>query len=249
VIIVAVCTRGGRRALGRFIATPPVALGLITLAALLVMLVGAAAFFGEKYDYIGLARYYVPGKPLYFLLFVAPVLLIPRRAVRAGACAALLVLGLWIVQQEWARPYKRQLAEHRQATPYGQWERCFSPDSADLYDRLRKCSAPDLIVVSNFPDDLTLETQIPALPIPPDRATLDAWVGRICRARNVTNPRVLFVLDRNNHVRDYFILRPERIVDVFDLRRPSEALMTASRYVFAYQSSSGETDHSPGPDS
>ena len=75
-----------RSALRTFLASPAVALTALTVSVLLLMLVGATAIFGDKYDFVGLDRYYTPIKPLYLALFVGPLVLFRQRPVRMCVC-------------------------------------------------------------------------------------------------------------------------------------------------------------------
>ncbi len=224
-----------RRTLWSFVKAPDTALSACFVLTLLIMVVGATVLFSGKYDYAGQIRYYLPIKPLYFLLFVTPLVLIPRRVIRIGLCLVLLLACSWIVQQEWRRPYKRWLAASREVTPYGQWAHCFEPNAEDLYRWLSQQKANNLIVISNFPDHIALETQIPALPVPPDAQTLNSWINPICQSRGVSSPRVLFVLDYDNRWRDYWIKPTAEIVEDFSLSRHTEGVPPAvSALVFDY---------------
>lgn len=238
-VLCVACFPQVREAMRCFFATRELTLTAFVVAALLAMLIAATTLFRAKYDYVGLDRYYLPIKPLYFLSFGAPLMLIPRRVVRAGLCVALLVAASWTVQQEWSGTYTRQLKANRAATPYGQWSRCFEPGAAQLYEWLRKQNAPDLIVVSNFHEFLTLETKIPALPIPPDEAALNQWIERICAARRIVEPRVLFVLDPDNKWRDYWIAKPEEIVRSLHLQLHIGAPPLVAAYVYDYRADTG----------
>lgn len=228
------CIRPVRRALRSFFASPGVLLSMCTLGALMAMLVSVTALFGDKFDYVSLERYYTAAKPLYFVLFVAPLMLIPGRVVRVGLCLVMLVASSWLIQQEWSRPYKRWQAANRPSTPYGQWANCFGPGAAELYAWLGEQKGDDLIVVSNFHEYITLETKIPALPIPKDAATLQVWVDRISASRGVANPRVLFVLDPDNRWRDYWIDPPPKIISDFMLRIRADAPPGIGADVFLY---------------
>jgi hypothetical protein len=229
VIGVALLGRPIRSAVRRFAFRREVCLSACIVATLFVMLIGATTLFGDKYDYVGLHRYYLPVKPLYFVLFAAPVLLVPSRAVRVLACVGLLLACSWLLQQEWPRPYQRWLASNREQTHYGQWARSFAPNAAGLYDWLKGQAGSDVIVASNFHEYISLETGIPTLPIPPDRATFDEWIERIRASRGITEPRVLFVLDPDNRWRDYWIADPDDIVRELDLTpvQPPPAGVTA----------------------
>ena len=233
-VVGALCVRPARKALKSFLASPAVLLSVCTLGALFAMLIGVTAVFGDKYDYVSLPRYYTPTKPLYFVLFVAPLMLIPRRVVRVVLCVGMLVASSWLIQQEWSRPYKRWQAANRPITAYGQWANCFGTGASNLYAWLAEQKADDLIVVSNFHEYITLETRIPALPIPKDPTTLDTWVDRISESRGVTNPRVLFVLDRENRWRDYWLDPPTKIINDFQLRIRADAPPEIAADVFTY---------------
>ena len=213
----AVCVPAFRRGVVRFGGNPAVGLSAATLASLLGMLLTATTLFGDKFDYVGLDRYYAPVRPLYFVLFAAPVLMIPRRLLRAAACLACLLACSWIVRQEWARSYERRLADTTPRTPYGVAAACFGPHAGELYRWLGMQQARELTVVSNFHEWIALETKLPALPIPPDPKTLEDWVARIRVSRGVTDPHVLFVLSPDNGYRDYWIADPADVKRAFRL--------------------------------
>jgi len=233
-VVCAACFRPVRTKMRSFFGTPALSLSAWVVIALLAILVGATTFFRAKFDYVGLERYYLPIRPLYFLLFVGPVMLIPRRVVRAGACVALLTAGAWTVQQEWSGAYARQLRAEQAVTPYGTRSRCFEPGASQLYEWLRQQDGPNLIVVSNFHEFITLETKIPTLPIPPDPASLNQWVERICRSRGIGAAYVLFVLDPDNKWRDYWIARPAEIVRSFELQPHAGAPSIIAAYLYDY---------------
>ncbi len=214
-----------------FLGTQATILSLCVLFSGLGMLLCASTLFCGKFDYVGLDRYYVPLRPLYFVLFVAPVVLAGRRSLRLLACVALLIAASWTFQQEWSRTYRRWLASDRPVTAYGQWSRCFEPGAADLFGWLRAQQGPELVVVSNFHEYVTLETGIPALPIPPHREALAGWLGRVCEARGVNDLRVLFVLDPDNKWRGAWIPKPARVIEEFRLTRAADA----PSYVYVYQ--------------
>ncbi len=234
IVLSAICFRQVRRALRSLFQTPAIMLSSTVVLALLAMLVGATTFFRAKFDYVGLERYYLPIRPLYFLLFVGPVLLIPRRVVRAGACVALLAAGAWTVQQEWSGAYTRQLRAEHEVTPYGTRSRCFEPGASQLYEWLRQQDGPNRIVVSNFHEFITLETKIATLPIPPDPATLNQWVERICRSRGIGAAHVLFILEPDNQWRDYWIAKPVEIVRSFELQPHAGAPSIIAAYLYDY---------------
>lgn len=230
--------------------SPAGVLSLLTLVAGLGLIVTATALFGEKFNYVGLDRYYLPLRPLYFSVVLAPMLAVVssrhpesggRGAVswrsialiaRVVAVIGLLVATNWSVQQDWRRTLLRWGEAHRPVTPYGQWARCFTPASAELYGWLRAQASPQLLLVSNFHEYVALETGLPTLPIPPDRAALEAWTTAIRAARQVDDVRILFVLDGDNRWRDYWIEEPADLVRKFDLV-PAHAVPAAlAEWVF-----------------
>ncbi|MFQ5463015.1 MAG: hypothetical protein ACE5E5_10365 [Phycisphaerae bacterium] len=218
VLLIAVAlNRTVRASLSRFAARPAVGLCVSTLATLVVMLILATTLFGAKFDYVSLDRYYLAAKPIYFLLFVAPLLALRWRVPRAAIGLALVVLMSWQVRQEWPRPYQRWVRAEREASAYGQWANCFSPGAAAVYQEITNRADDNTIVISNFHEWIALETNIPALPIPKDTATLDRWISVVCQERGIQTPRVLFVLDRNNRWRDYWIEPVAKIVHKFGL--------------------------------
>ena len=89
-------------------------------------------------------------------------------------------------------------------------------------------------VLSNFREYITLETKIPALPIPDSISTLNEWVGSISASRGITQPRVLFVLDPDNHWRSYWLPPVSEIVRTFALARRPDIPAAVSAQVFEY---------------
>lgn len=233
---------------------------LCTLVSGLALIVMATALFGDKFNYVGLDRYYLPLRPLYFAVVVTPLLAglrpssddhHPRRIhypgllylLGRGAAAALLVVALiWTVQQDWHRTLVRWRDAARPSTPYGAWSRCFEPHAADLYEWLRRQAAPELIVVSNFHEYVALETGLPTIPIPPDRATLDEWILRVRTARGVNRHRVLFILDSQNRWRDYWIAKPEEIIRQFSLTKSSDPPVRVAHWVYELDDSFIQSD-------
>ncbi len=209
-----------------------VRIGACLAGSLLGMLVAATTLFGAKFNYVGLDRYYQPVKPLYPVLFLTPLLFIPRRAVRAALSTGLVICGLWIVQQEWVRTYARWAFSDRSATPLGAWSRCFEPGGRELYTWLAARSDPNLVVVSNFHEYIALETNIPAIPIPPNRQALDDWLSRIRVSRGVTVLHVLFVLDPDNKWRNHWIQPPTEIIREFRLELAPFTPQAIAGYIF-----------------
>lgn len=207
-----------RNRISTFIKMPAIGLSICLVTTLLIMLVTATAVFGDKYNYVGLQRYYLTVKPLYFLLFVGPLCFIPRRLIRIILCVAMIVCCNWLIRVEWSKPYSKWLAADRPVTDYGQWSRCFEPDANSMYRWLHQQANPYLIVVSNFHEYIMLETKIPTIPIPKDMPTLNRWIERICESRSITDPRVLFVLNPDNQWRNYWIPEPDVIIQKFQLK-------------------------------
>ncbi len=228
-----------RRTLVEFVRSPSVSLSLFLTMTLLAMLIAASTFFHGKFDYVALDRYYLPIRPLYFVLFVTPIAAIPRRLARVALCLVLVTAGWWSIRQDWVRSCERWSAAHRPSTPYGQWSQCFQPGAAELFTWLREHNAPELVVVSNFHEYITLETQIPALPIPADRATLDQWTTRIRTARNVPAVRTLFVLHPDNLWRSNWIPAPQSVIETFALQ-PAAAPDPLDQYLFGLPPSEHE---------
>lgn len=227
----------GRRA-GTRSAVVPAALSAVVLATCLVMILAATSLFGDKFNFVGLDRYYQPVRPLFVLLCLAPLTAMGGRLGRGAICAALLLAGSWTVQQEWARTYKRWVASERATTPYGAWSRCFEPGAADLYAWLNEQQGPELVVVSNYHEYVALETGVAAIPVPPDEAALRRWLERIRAARGVEAVRVLFVLDPDNRWRDYWMDDPEEVKGRFRLRPADKVPASIGAYVFDYSPSS-----------
>lgn len=230
--------------------SPAGVLSLLMLVAGLGLIVVATALFGEKFNYVGLDRYYLPLRPLYFAVVVPPMLAmvssrhpesdgraeIIRHAwapvARMGAIIGLLVATNWSVQQDWRRTLVRWSAAHRPVTSYGQWARCFTPASAELYDWLRAQASPQLVIVSNYHEFVALETGLPTLPVPPDRAALEAWTTAIRTARQVSDVRILFVIDDDNRWRDYWMAEPAAILRQFNLVPAQSAPATIAHWVY-----------------
>lgn len=228
---------GGRGGAGQSVGAP-VELSVMVLSTCLVMILAATALFGDKFNYVGLDRYYQPVRPLFVLLCLASLILALKRWGRAVLCAGLLLAGSWTVQQEWGSTYVRWAAAERFATPYGAWSRCFEPGAADLYAWLKKQHGPELVVVSNYHEFVALETGVAALPVPPDEAALRRWLERIRAARGLNDVRVLFVLDPDNRWRDYWMADPEEVKSRFRLRPVDNVPASIGAYLFDYSLSS-----------
>lgn len=234
-IMVALRSGGALKALSSFLDKPDVTLSAIMVASLFAFLIVTTTLFGDKFDYVHLQRYYRPVMPLYFVLFVAPLLLAPRWQVRAMVGMGLLIACQWVARQDWVKPYERQLAAEHVVTPYGQRETCFTPGSAELYKWLRREVGPNVIVVSNFHEYVALETGLPTLPIPEDRAQLNWWVSHISAQRGISEPHVLFVLDSDNRWRDYWIAEPAAVAQTFHLHERIAVPDSPATSVFRYR--------------
>jgi len=230
-----VCIRSSWRKAARSLVTSPgFILSACVVGSLFLLLIGVSEFCRAKHSYVTIDRYYLAVRPLYFLLFLGPLLAIPTRSVRAMACLPLLLCLSWYVQVEWPRPYKRWLAAQRPFTEYGRWAVCFEPGGNGLYRWLRERNVPDLIVCSNFHDEIAVETWLPACPLPVDEQQLARWVERIRDARDIDEPKVLFVLDPSNHTRDYYLPPPRDVIARFALTPCRTAPETIRPYVFEY---------------
>jgi hypothetical protein len=197
------------------------------------MLVAASTVFHEKFDYVGLDRYYAPVRPFYFLIVVGPLLAVRARSVRVLASAGLVLAASWTVQQDWSRTVRRWTSGSRSSTPAGYWSRCFEPGAGELYAWLRGQNDARLVVLSNFSEYIALETGIAALPIPADRAVLEGWLARIRTARGVNELRVLFVMDPDNKRRSYWIPSPATIIGDLGLTRVEDCPVQPYVYEFA----------------
>jgi len=215
------------------VSEPPVAAGVCLLVSFFVMIVTATVVFAGKFNFAALDRYYLPVRPLYFVLFIAPIAHLSRGRGRAVIGAALILAAGWIVQVEWVRDYQRATRAGSEATPYGARAEAFSPNATALYEWLSMRRANELILVSNFHEYIALETSIPALPIPPDRATLERWIARIRGARKIDNVNVLFVLDPDNRWRNYWLPPMNEVIERFGLtQRESTARPETTVYVY-----------------
>ena len=222
-----------RKGIASSVSPDSIRLGGCLVLALLSMLVGATVLFADKFDYVNsLDRYYQPLRPIYVVLFVAPLALLPSRVLRIGAVVGLVVAGNWLVRYEWPRPYQRWVNARRVATPYGQWARCFTPGADELYGWLRAQANPSLIIFSNYHEYVAMETGLPAIPIPPDGITRDRWIDQICQARGIDNPRVLFVLDDDNRWREYWQPNPEDVKRQFRLDTPDDVPAFVAQFVY-----------------
>jgi hypothetical protein len=216
-VIVAALIPAARRQARKLLSQSGVQISAAMVVMLLAMLIVATGCFGGKFHYIDLDRYYVPIRPLYFLLFIGPLLYIPRRVVRAAAAFVFLVAMNWTFRQEWTSDYSRARSSDRIATPYGEWSRCFEPGANELFRSLAKFHAPDVFLVSNFSAYVTLETGIPCAPIPRDQAQLTDWLERAQQTRGASDVKPVFVLDQSARWRSHWIPATEDVVSFLGL--------------------------------
>jgi hypothetical protein len=222
-----------RAALSRLMAPIEFRLALFVVPSMLGMIVGAAAIFSAKFDYIGLERYYLPARPLYFLIAFAPLMLIPRRAVRTMLCLVLLSFGSWIFFQDWTLTYSRWIQASRPSTPLGAWSRAFEPNANRLYEWVREQSQKNqkLLVFSNFHEYLAMETGIATLPIPPSAESFRNVLAKTRQLRGLENPHPIFVVNPQNLWRDYWIAPPDEIICKFELSTSGEVPPELRQYV------------------
>ncbi|RJP32177.1 MAG: hypothetical protein C4547_14240 [Phycisphaerales bacterium] len=190
-------------------------LGLAVLLSLLALLVCSTALFGDKYDYVGLERYYLPVRPIYVALLAAPALFLRRRLLSMAVCAVAIMAASWTMRHDWHRTWVRWAAADRATAPSGAWAQAFEPGAGELLARLQERLGDDVILFSNFHDYLAVELGVAAYPLPPDRSTAQRWIGGIAAARNrpVEQCRALFVIDGDNRWRDYYLPSPVDVVE------------------------------------
>jgi hypothetical protein len=227
-----------RRRLRPIITSPGFLLGGVVTASLLLVLVVATVVFGDKFQYVELDRYYLPIRPMYFLLFVAPVLWFRSWVVRAVGGLALVLAVHWMALHEWAPAYGRRLAAPGELTPQGRQAVCFTPGASALYGWLSSLDASRDVVFSNFHDYITLETGaiLPAYPIPAGVESLEESLDGIRQARGIQEPRVLFVLDPDHRWRSRFLPPYSELLDRFALHRRVSLPPGTSAVVFEYAS-------------
>lgn len=223
---------GSRQRLLKLLRTQRMQLVVMFVIALVTVLVTASTLFKGKFDYVGLARYYDPIKPIYFAVFVGPLLVWNRRIVR-GTVAIISVLAIsWFVQQDAMRTRDRWLAADRPFTEYGRWDHRFGPKSRELYSWVTEHAGSDMIIFSNFHDDLALETGTPVCPAPQGLEELRSWVGNIRKGRGVSSLRVIFVFEFDDDSRDYFQKRPETLILELGLVRAENVPEAIKSHVF-----------------
>ncbi|MEK6674298.1 MAG: hypothetical protein AABZ47_01430 [Planctomycetota bacterium] len=226
----------GRFAIAKTLRTPSFALAVIVTFTLAAMLVTATTLFASKYDYVDLPRYYAPVIPLYFTLWVAPVVNGFKKPIRFALSIGLLFACSWTFNQTWLKNYQRLRDSSFETTHYGQRAVAFTPGASELYRWLSEQNTKNWIIVSNFHEYLTLETGIPALPIPSDRSALDDWITRITQHRGIQNPRIVFILDPDHHWRSQYLPPVDEILSTFDLRVAPLPTPQFSARLFEYKS-------------
>ena len=182
----------------------PLLLSGVMIATCLTLIVTATLLFSEKFNYVGLDRYYFPIRPLYIAVFAAPFALLRSRVVRVVVFASALLAVSWSVQQDWQRDLARA-HRPRNSTPLGQWATCFNPNAAALYQWLKTQPADQALLISNYPEYVALETGHTAAPPPKSRAALNQWLSDAAHTRGVPLVRPIFVLDSDNGHRDYWM--------------------------------------------
>lgn len=221
-----------RNALRRFIAHPAVLLSAAMVASMFALLAAATILFRGKYNFAELDRYYLAIRPFYWLLFVGPLAAMPKTIVRVGVTMMMVTFGAWFVQQDHVRAYQRIAQKQTVQTDYGRWAERFEPNSRELFAWLSAQAGDDLVVFSNFQDDIALETQIPACPVPESRAELNQWLDAIRAARSVDSLRLLFVLEPDNPHRDYFQPTAAQTIETFHLQPATSAPNSIRRHIF-----------------
>ena len=231
-LVLPLLTRRARRSAGRFWRQPAVQLSAVMVAALWAMLAAATVLFRDKFNYAQLDRYYLAVRPLYWVLFVGPLAVLPRAWFRAGIIAMMVLFGAWFVRQDHIRAFRRITARQQARTPSGRWAMHFEPGSSTLYAWLKAQRADHLVVFSNFHDEIALETGIPACPLPETPSRLDGWLAKIREARHVPSLRVLFVLEPDDTNRDYFQPSVTATIEALGLAPVTGAPTAVQPYVF-----------------
>jgi hypothetical protein len=231
-LLIVLATREGRRRAAEYVRSPGFMLGASAVAALFFVLIACTTLFKGKYNYIGLERYYRPIQPLYFLVVLGPLVALRVRLLRAGTIVAMLIAAMWFVRVEWPRPYERWTAANRVRTDYGRWEHAFAPHAADLFRWVRQHNEPTTVVFSNFHDEIALETWLPAVPLPPDRAAMARWIEAIEAARGVTIDRVLVIIDPDYHNREYYLPARDYVLRELDFVPLSDEPIGFEQFVY-----------------
>lgn len=205
-LIPALLSKSARQSFVDLFATAPIRLAFCTVVMLLGLVIWATILFRGKFEYIGLDRYYLPVRPLFVLLVVAPILLIPRRVVRAGLSCVLLMLLSWTVFQDWAPTLVRWSSAHRAATATGSWSRIFEPNSEVLYNWVQvRGKDPSVLILSNFHEFVAFETGIGTMPLPHSKDELCEFIRRTQEIRRVTRVKPVFVLHPENLWRNHWL--------------------------------------------
>ena len=223
--------RSFRQATVSFLARPPVMLSACAVAGVFLLLIGFRVTADALYDPPSQQRYLLPVRPFYLLFFLGPLIALPSIALRRLICLPILACAVWLVQAGWIDSVRLWAAQRRPVTAYGREAVPFKNGADQLYAWLRTQNAPDLIVFSNFFDDIALEAHLPAQPLPAGVDELRARVRQISQARNSPRPKVLFVLEPDNMWRQYL---PDlhQAMKRFDLQRLNSPNPVLARYVF-----------------
>lgn len=199
-------SRKFRDALIANLSTPSQRLAACTMVTLLGMVLATTVLFRSKYDYIVLERYYLPVRPLYVLGLLSPLMLIPRRAVRATMCVMLTLLASWTVFHDWSPTLNRWATANRAVTPAGAWSMVFEPDAKPLYQWLARLGDdPSLLIISNFHEFVAFETGIVTVPIPKSPDELDRVLRSAQSIRGVPKVTPVFVLHPGNLWRSHWL--------------------------------------------
>ncbi len=223
---------GSRRKLVELLKSQRTQLVITCVVALVTVLVTTSTLFKGKFDYVGLARYYDPIRPIYFLLFVGTLLVWNQKIVRGAVSIACVLSVSWFVQQDAIRTRDRWLAADRSFTEYGRWDHRFGNDSRELYLWVGKQAGMDTIVFSNFHDDIALETGSPVSPAPENREEMLSWLENIRKVRSANDLRIFLVFEFDDDSRDYFQKRPETLIADLGLIQAENAPDGIKKYVF-----------------
>lgn len=220
--------------------------------SLVAMIVTATALFGEKYDYVSLARYYLPARPIGLGMLLGAFLLTGRPILRTAAGLVAIAMLLWVVQIDAVRTWQRWAGDARERTPSGAWNKCYEGSGETLYAWADERSRFGDVLVSNFHEFVAFETGSLVLPVPPARGALDRWLETADRLGRASGPRpdragerqpredrrVFFLLDPDNKWRSYWIDSPDSIVQQFGLSKPEGLPDEIALFVFEWKSPS-----------
>lgn len=215
------------------VAMPPQRIAACTVATLLVMIIAVTVLFRGKFDYIGLERYYFPVRPLYVVCVLAPLMLVPRRAVRVAMCGGLTLLAFWTLSQDWSSPLSRWAHANRTTTPSGAWSRIFEPGSEELYHWLGKHGRdPSILIVSNFHEFVALETGIVTVPVPQSKVEFEQLLGKAAQLRGLELVQPIVVLHPRNLWRSHWHADIDDLKQVLELDPLADAPIDLQTYLF-----------------